>query len=226
VGVIVDESRGPTENIVRVGKSEKIIGHDLQINWKTDSFHLSTTLFYMSIADFISFDAFNTPQGYKNLGKLQSLGGELEGRWYIADPLALYGNYSYALATLDDSRHQGALTDGDDTTLNYPRHIMNIGLDWLVNDKNTLNANMNSWYDMSVVLPINSGEPYGAFDKLNGEIYFDLSFTSMELFHTPLDLNIFVLNLLNNTDPVGMVINGGFWYPRGRNVGATLSLRI
>ncbi|MDY6949888.1 MAG: TonB-dependent receptor plug domain-containing protein [Thermodesulfobacteriota bacterium] len=222
-GIIVDATRGPNQDILLVDESEKIQNHEVQLYWKKGKNHLAANVFYMLVDNYISFDANNLPQGYKNLGDAASYGLEVEAQYVIRDGMSLYGNYSYAKADLDDNHHQGALTNGNNETLNYPRHIYNVGLDWMMNDFSTLNVNLNGWQDMKIVKPLNPEGTGGAFGELDGEMYVDVNLRTTRILGTPFDLTILCMNVFNNTDAVGMIVNNGVWYPRGRNLGASLT---
>ncbi|MBN2143230.1 MAG: TonB-dependent receptor [Candidatus Aureabacteria bacterium] len=224
VGKIVDTTRGPTQDILRVTDSEKISSIDVQLFWKKEKNHFAVNLYIMNIEDYISFDANNTPQGYKNLGEVTTKGVELEARTQLGSKFSVYGNYSYALGKLDESRHQGAITNDSDETLNYPKHILNLGIDCLFTDTTSLNVNLNAWRDMNVVLPLGEANTYGEFDKLDGEQYIDINLTANQVFGSPCDLSLFCFNILDNTEPIGLVVNNGFYHPRGRNLGAKISL--
>jgi outer membrane receptor protein involved in Fe transport len=223
VGVIVDETRGATQDILRVTNSEQVLAHDVQLYWRKDRGYFAATGFYMSISDFITFDANNYPQGYKNVGDANSYGLELEGRYHLTDHLALYGNYSYAKAKLEETVHQGASTNDKDEFLNYPHHIWNVGVDWLLSQSSSLNVHLNGWLDMPIVLPIEQADFPGEFSDLNGETYLDVAYKANRLFGSPVDFTFFVANVFDNTDPLGLAVNNGIWYPRGRNVGMRVS---
>ncbi len=225
VGIIVDQQRGPTQGILRVDKSEQVISHDLQVYWKKERTYAAVTAFYETIKDYISFDANFTPQGYKNVGEVYTKGVEFETRYQILDNLYASGNYSYALAkiTRNENINPGAVSNDRDVFLNYPQQIFNIGVDYLINANNSVNVNFNGWAKMPYVRSIATANTYGEFDELAGEQYLDFTFTSTKIFGTGLDLTIFAFNLLDNTDKVGMAVNNGVWYPRGRDLGAKLS---
>jgi hypothetical protein len=128
-------------------------------------------------------------------------------------------------AELDDGTHRGAITDDHDRTLNYPRHIVNLGLTWMGTSGRSLNVNANAWMDMSVVKPLNKAGTGGQFGSLPGEAYFDVSYLVPRFLGSAFDLSVFCMNALDNTDAVGMIVNNGYWYPRGRNVGSSLAYR-
>ncbi|MBU1699785.1 MAG: TonB-dependent receptor [Candidatus Eisenbacteria bacterium] len=221
-GIIVDENRGPNQDILLVDKSERIQNHEVQIYLKDRRNYAGINLFYMMIDNYISFDANNLPQGYKNLGEAVSTGFELEARRQLGERWNLYGNYSYVKAELDNSQHQGALTNDKNQTLNYPRHMYNLGCSWVNRGNNTLNLNLNGWRDMYIVKPLNSEGSGGEFGYLAGEMYFDVDYRFNRLFHSSLELSIFCMNMFDNTDEIGMIVNNGVWYPRGRNIGLSL----
>jgi outer membrane receptor protein involved in Fe transport len=231
-GIIVDEIRGPSQGILLVDKSEQILNHEVQWYWRGDRGFLAANAFYMSIANYISFDASHTPQGYKNLGDARSRGVEVEGRWQAGDAWDLYANYSFVHADLHETRHQGALTDQHNETLNYPSHLGNLGVNWCDGDQDgdgdgerTINVNLNGWRSMPYVKPLSGDGSGGTFSSLAGEAYLDVDFHQARLFGTSVDLSVFCTNVLDNTHRVGMIVNNGVWYPRGRNAGASLEYR-
>jgi iron complex outermembrane receptor protein len=224
-GIIVDSTRGPSQEILLVDRSERIRNHEVQVYWKRGTTHVGVNVFNMSVDNYISFDASNVPQGYKNLGTAHSRGVEVEGGGRIGTHLRLHGNYSFVHAELDDGTHRGAITDDHDRTLNYPRHIVNLGLTWMGTSGRSLNVNANAWMDMSVVKPLNKAGTGGQFGSLPGEAYFDVSYLVPRFLGSAFDLSVFCMNALDNTDAVGMIVNNGYWYPRGRNVGSSLAYR-
>jgi outer membrane receptor protein involved in Fe transport len=226
VGVILDQTRGPDQGLLRVSKSEQIVDHDIQLRWERNRNYAAITGFYMDISNYISFDANNLPQGYKNLGDVTSNGVELEARQeIIGGKLTGYGNYSFARATLDNNRNPNALTNSSNHVLNYPAHTWNVGADWFFNRLNSLNLNLNGWASMPVVIPITKPHA-GETTTLSGEMYVDVSYRSSGIFHWPLDATLSVSNVFDNTDAVGMVVNNGYWYPRGRNFQIKVSYRL
>lgn len=222
-GIIVDDRRGPNQDFLLVDKSESIQNHEVQWYWRTDQRYLAVNTFYMRITNYISFDANNTPQGYKNLGDAESRGIEVEGRQRLGQSWDVYTNYSFVRAELDKSQHQGALTNDDNQTLNYPSHIYNLGATWLGWDgARSLDLHLGGWSKMQIVKPLSGDGAGGQFGTLDGEYYVDLTYQHPNVFGSATDLSVFCMNVLDNTDAVGMIVNNGVWYPRGRNVGATL----
>jgi outer membrane receptor protein involved in Fe transport len=225
-GVIFDEIRGPSQDLLVVDDSETIQNHEVQFYFKRGASHLALNAFHMSVDNYISFDANNVPQGYKNLGDARSVGLEIEGTHAIRPDFILAANYSLARATLANSKHQGALTNDDNETLNYPRHIFNAGFTWLFGASSSFDLNVNGWRDMHIVQPLNPAGTGGTFGDLSGETYVDLHLDVPRVLGSPVDLAIFCTNVFNNTDAVGMIVNNGVWHPRGRSLGAELCLRL
>lgn len=223
-GVIFDEIRGPSQGFLLVDKSEMIQNHEVQIYWKKNADYAGLNVFHMSVDNYIPFDANNVPQGYKNLGNARSVGLEIEGAYTLRSDLLASANYSLARATLSNSTHQGALTNDDNETLNYPQHIYNAGLTWIFSTAGSVNLNMNGWRDMHIVKPLAADGTGGTFGNLSGEAYLDFQVNLPRLLGAPVDLSAFCMNAFNNTDAVGMIVNNGVWHPRGRNVGVALRL--
>lgn len=222
-GIIVDENRGPNQDFLVVEESEQVANHEIQLYWESGAHRIGANAFYMQIDNYISFDANNVPQGYKNLGDASSVGLELEATMHFRNAIEFYANYSFVQAELENSAHQGALTDNDNQTLNYPEHMFNLGGTWLFGRRHSLNINLNGWRCMHIVLPLNSAGTAGQFDHLEGENYVDVSLDFRRVLASPVNLTIFGTNLFNNTDAIGMIVNNGLWYPRGRNVGMDFS---
>ena len=227
VGVIIDQARGPQQGILTVKRGESTTSHDLQLRYGRGENYAAVTGFYMTIHDYISFDANNVPQGYKNLGDVRSIGTEMEGRYYLVPrTLAAAGNYSYAHAKLNNNNNPGAISDNTGETLNYPQHIWNVGLDWFLNMNQSFNANINGWALMPIELPLavaNTATPQYAV--LKGESYLDFSYSYKGVFRTPINLTAFVTNVFDNTHAIGMAVNNGWFNPRGRNIGASLAYK-
>ena len=223
--VIVDATRAAgTQAVTVADKSENVISHDVQLFWKKDKNYAAITFFYEKVTDYISWNAQIVPQGYNNMGDAETKGVELEGKGYIGSNLAFYANYSYAKAEMKNSALRGAIADNNDVFLNYPRHLYNVGMDWIITEKNSLNVNLNGWRDMPYIKSIREAAYYGENGKLNGEEYVDISYNSNRIFNSPFDLCLFCFNVFDNTDEIGMIANNGVYYPRGRNLGAKLAV--
>ena len=226
VGMIVDTTRGPSQGFLLVNKSERILNHEIQWYRRTSRNFLAANVFYMQISHYISFDANNTPQGYKNLGNAVSRGVEVEGRERLRECWDVYGNYSFVKARLDDSEAKGALTNSENQTLNYPTHIVNLGATWTSGSgRHSLNLDLSGWRQMWIMKSLNSDGSGGTFGELRGEFYLDVNYHQSDLLARGLGLSVFCMNVCDNTHPVGMVVNNGVWYPRGRNLGAGLEYR-
>ena len=185
----------------------------------------------MAVDDFISWET-KLDLGYRNMGKASSTGAELEARYFVTDDVALSGNYSLArgrLKTLPSApdingvvqQLDGALTDADRRWLNYPTHIWNVGADVVMGERSSLNVNLRGWNDMRIVAPFTSPNAFG-YDKLGGDAYLDVTWLRKNVLPGT-HVRVFGMNLLDNTDPVGMVINNGVYHPRGRSLGFQLS---
>jgi len=118
-------------------------------------------------------------------------------------------------------RLDGALTDADRRWLNYPAHTWNVGVDVMMGDRSSLNANLRGWNDMRIVAPFTSPNAFG-YDTLRGETYLDVTWLRKNVLPGT-HARVFGMNLLDNTDPIGMVINNGVYHPRGRSLGFQLS---
>jgi outer membrane receptor protein involved in Fe transport len=185
----------------------------------------------MAVDNFISWET-KLDLGYRNMGKASTKGVEVEARYFLTDDVALSGNYSLArgrLKTLPSApdingvvqQLDGAVTDADRRWLNYPSHLWNVGVDVMMGERSSLNANLRGWNDMRIVAPFTSPNAFG-YDALGGETY--LSVTWLRKYILPgAHLRLFGTNLLDNTDPVGMVINNGVYHPRGRGLGFQIS---
>jgi hypothetical protein len=78
---------------------------------------------------------------------------------------------------------------------------------------------------MQYVKPLAGDGSGGKFGTLAGEAYLDLDYRQPHLFGSQVDLSVFCTNLLDNTHRIGLIVNNGVWYPRGRNAGAALEYR-
>jgi hypothetical protein len=74
---------------------------------------------------------------------------------------------------------------------------------------------------MRIVAPFTSPNAFG-YDKLGGEAYLDVTWLRKNVL-PGMHVRVFGMNLLDNTDAVGMVINNGVYHPRGRSLGFQLS---
>jgi outer membrane cobalamin receptor len=219
------------EDVNVVDRSEQVRAHDVQLTYAWDRHYVVATAFAMAVDNFISWET-KLDLGYRNMGKASSAGAELEARYFINDGVALSGNYSFArgrLASLPSAadingvqqRLDGAVTDADRRWLNYPSHLWNIGVDVMTGDRSSLNANLRGWNRMRIVAPFTSPNAFG-YDDLGGETYLDLTWLRKNVLPGT-HVRVFGMNLLDNTAPVGMVINNGVYHPRGRSLGVQLS---
>jgi outer membrane receptor protein involved in Fe transport len=223
VGYIVDRARAGAFPIQKVDVSERVKSHDLQLAYNTSKTYLAATLFHMSVENFTSWDANNNPQGYKKMGDAYTKGIELEARQKINSDLQIYGNASYAKGHISNSDHQGALSDKRDRTLNYPMYIANLGTNYAFNEKHSMNVNIFAWHDMRYMKGNDerpSGDNSTQYGTLGPEAYIDTNYLVKDFFAKDLDFNLFILNLTDNQDRIGMVTNNGTYRPQGRSIGA------
>ena len=222
------------EDVNVVDRSEEVRSHDVQLTYTTQRNYLVGTIFRMDVDNFISWET-KLDLGYRNMGEAYSHGAELEGRYFVTDGLALSGNYSLARGFLQriptgidvngvSQLLDGALTNRDREFLNYPTHQWNIGADVIFLTAHSLNANIRGWHEMRIVAPFNAPAP-GGYDSLGGEVYVDLNYVAKNAVAN-LDVRLFITNVFDNTNPIGMVVNNGVFHPRGRGLGVQLSRRF
>lgn len=218
------------EDVKAVTESQQVQSHDAQLIYRTDNTYFAATAFYMEIANFISWET-KLDMGYYNMGDASSYGVELEwkhrvGKW------AFNSNYSFAKATLHNiptgvdhngnpASLEGALTNDDKEWLNYPRHIINFGFDYLFTSEKALNLNIRSWHDMPYVKSFDDNDA-GEYGTLAGEQYLDVAYRDSNLWNGG-SMTVYVHNILDNSNEVGMAINNGTFHPMGRNIGLKLS---
>ena len=207
-------------------KSEQIESHDVQLFWKQDKNYAAITLFYMNIDNFITYterrDGLSVTIGYQNVGDNSTKGVELEGKFALTDKLALLGNCSYARAKLVGEL-TGTMANADNETLNYPHQTYNLGAEWLATEKSILNVYVNGFRDMPYLKQIGAYSYYGEEATANSA-YLNLNYITRFIMKTPLEVALFMDNVLDNQDPVGLVATNGVYYPRGRNVGGRVTL--
>jgi outer membrane receptor protein involved in Fe transport len=219
------------ENVNVVDRSERVRAHDVQLTYAWERHYVVGTVFAMAVDNFISWET-KLDLGYRNMGEASTKGVELEARYFLTDGVALSGNYSLArgrLKTLPSApdingvvqQLDGALTDADRRWLNYPTHLWNVGVDVVMGERSSLNANLRGWHDMRIVAPFTSPNAFG-YDTLGGEAYLDVTWLRKNVLPGT-HVRVFGMNLLDNTDPVGMAINNGVYHPRGRSLGFQLS---
>lgn len=225
--------RSPSKTIETVNvvdRSEKVRSHDVQLSFARSGNYLVGTLFHMTVDNFISWET-KLDLGYRNMGEAYSYGGEIEGRYFVHDSIALTGNYSLARGYLRaiptgidvngvTQRLDGALTTPDREWLNYPAQMWNIGADF-IRHRQSLNTNLRGWHTMRIVAPFNAPNA-GQYDELGGELYLDANYVVKEL-ASGFDVRVSAMNLFDNTEPIGMVVNNGVFHPRGRSIGVQLS---
>jgi hypothetical protein len=219
------------EDVNVVDKSEQVRSHDVQLTFAGKSNHLIGTLFYMTVDNFISWET-KLDLGYRDMGAAYSYGGELEARYCLGAEVVFNANYSLARGYLRSiptgvdvngvtQRLDGALTNADREWLNYPMHMWNVGADFALHDHHSVNANIRGWRNMKIVEPFTAPNP-GAYGELSGVLYVDASYLARDVFAN-VSLRLSAMNVFNNTDPTGMVVNNGVFNPRGRSLSVQLS---
>jgi hypothetical protein len=219
------------EDVNVVDRSEQVRSHDLQLTFADKGNYLVGTLFYMTVDHFISWET-KLDLGYRDMGAAYSYGGELEARYFLTTDVALSGNYSLARGYLRSiptgvdihgvtQLLDGALTNANREWLNYPMHMWNVGADIVLHGHHSVNANLHGWDNMKIVEPFTATNP-GGYGVLSGEWYVDASYLARNVMAS-LDLRLSAMNLSNNTEPVGMVVNNGVFHPRGRSLGIQLT---
>jgi outer membrane receptor protein involved in Fe transport len=61
------------------------------------------------------------------------------------------------------------------------------------------------------------------YGTLGPEFYIDLNYQIKDALFRGLDFNVYVTNLLNNQDRIGLVVNIGTYRPLGRTIGTGIS---
>jgi hypothetical protein len=221
------------EDVNIVDRSEQVRSHDLQLAYG-DRNYVVGTLFYMTVDNFISWET-KLDLGYRNMGAAYSYGAELEGRYFVTNRLALTGNYSLARGYLRSiptgvdingvtQLLDGAVTNANREWLNYPTHMWNLGVDYNPFDRHSLNVHARGWHQMQIVAPFTAANAF-AYDTLRGATYLDASYLAKDVL-ADIDFRAIAGNVLDNTEPVGMVINNGVFHPRGRNIGLQITKRF
>lgn len=222
------------EDVNVVDKSERVRAHDVQLTYADKGNYLIGTVFYMAVDNFISWET-KLDLGYRDMGAAYSYGGELEARYFLGTAVALNGNYSLARGYLRSiptgvdvngatQLLDGALTNANREWLNYPMHMWNAGADVVLRDHHSINANVRGWHTMKIVEPFTAASP-GGYGELSGAWYLDASYLARDVI-AHADVRLSVMNLFDNTEPVGMVVNNGVFHPRGRNLGIQLTKRF
>ena len=93
----------------------------------------------------------------------------------------------------------------------------------IASERRWKNASMKG-SDMRIVAPFNAPAP-GGYDSLGGEVNVDLNYVAKNAIAN-LDVRLFITNVFDNTNPIGMVVNNGVFHPRGRGLGFQLSRRF
>jgi len=222
------------ENVNVVNRSEQVRSHDVQLSLANGRSHVMGTVFYMTVADFISWET-KLDLGYRDMGSAYSYGAEIEARYSLSEALALSGNYSLAHGYLRSiptgiDRNgvtqllDGALTNADRQWLNYPAHTWNMGVVYGFLQHHSVNANLRGWSTMQIVEPFTAPDP-GAYGRLGAQTYLDANYRAKDVL-AHVDLRVFAMNLFDNVEPIGMAINNGVFHPRGRSVGLQLTKRF
>jgi outer membrane receptor protein involved in Fe transport len=222
------------ETVNVVNRSEQVRSHDLQVSFANGRNHLVGTVFYVGVDDYISWET-KLDLGYRDMGSAYSYGAEIEGRYLLTDALAVTGNYSLARGYLHSiptgvdrtgvtQLLDGALTNANREWLNYPTHTWNVGADFGLSGRQSVNLNVRGWNTMHIVEPFTAANA-SAYGSLSGQAYVDANYLAKDIFIRG-DLRLFAMNLLNNTSPIGMAINNGVFHPRGRSLGLQVTKRF
>lgn len=233
--------------------SEEVHNHNLSITYNNNPLEFKLGLFRTDINHSFNFlyeqatvNMQNRALYYINTNNIETTGSELEFNFIPSETWNLYGNFSYVFkaqlssftgsafgVNYDLNKHlpgaqptfgEGTFTaDGD--IVGYPNKIWNLGINYFINEHISGNLHYHGWTDMiarkrtSIV-----GLDAKKIEKYGPENFFDLNIRYEKIANTPLDIGIFVKNLLNNNDSsINMLFYTREWSERERSIGIDIA---
>jgi outer membrane receptor protein involved in Fe transport len=212
------------QNSVNATSPERVINNDLQLLWnQSGGAYATLTGFYARVTNVALVTNVGGVNGYASAGINTSRGVEVEQKLPLTKWLDTYGNYSYCDSHLNaKSGYTPGGANSENAALYYPRHMYNLGFDVRLPAKSNLNVHLNGWADTPTT-PTQYDPSNQSFVSLKGQGYIDTAFTMKDIW-SHLDLTLFANNLFNNTKRVSG--NGGDYYPRGQDLGTTLTMKF
>jgi outer membrane receptor for ferrienterochelin and colicin len=198
-----------------VQKSEDVQETDVQISYSGENTRFSLTGFSYMIFNYFTWSTeVNAAgaliaQGHYNAGEGKSTGGEFDIRHNLTSKLSLFGNWTVA-----DTKINDAYSNGD------PKHLYNVGFDYLFTKNLSLDMNMNGWMQMPNGYPDNNTWSGG------GEQIVDMAIVADNVLGKPLTVTLFAKNLFNVSSRVGMTGWPGYTYLEGGSYGAKVGYKF
>jgi len=214
-------------------KSQEIYAHDAQLSFKDGKTDFNVTLFQYTVKDYITF--VRRPSGYANVSDANANGIEVDFRRSVTDNIAVYGNYSWALAKLDSSAFIAApstigpgatgVTNYDKEWMSQPRQMVNLGVDLNLPGNAVLNMHYNGWREMDVYAYSDEARR-SAIRHLTGNDYLDANLLFREVMGTPLTLSLYCTNLFDHRGMEPIQGIAGWKLSQGRTAGLNASYRF
>ncbi|GGK73682.1 TonB-dependent receptor plug domain-containing protein [Amphritea balenae] len=220
--------------------------HDLQASYRNDNTEASITLFKQDIEGYIArVISFNTGETLSdgtpiwiretNLGDLEAIGIELDGRYQLNHSMQVYGNYAWAvnkaksrtgnISSLPGSEFDLAINTSyfneDSQMTGVPEHIWNLGLDWSFSSKHRMNLHYRGWTGNWGKI---TNEP--DFKVYGPEHYVDLNLLCSNCYAQGFEFQGYIKNIFDNRSLLPSSAHGGNSEGLGREIGASVVYRF
>lgn len=220
--------------------------HDLQLMYERNDIRANLTLFYTKIDGYIARvdPQYNTGKTLadgteiwimdNNLADLTAYGFEMELEYKINTKLLIYSNYAYAINEANEvsGTMAGSNATYDLSTSTYfdttgrmtgaPKHIWNLGFDYIPIKDILLNLHYRGWSDALGKIDTSPN----TFTSYGPEHFVDINVRYQDCVLKGLELRAFVKNLLNNKYETPQAPHGGYISMPGYHMGINMSYRF
>ncbi len=200
-----------------VTKSEEIDESDAELSYITEKTRVTATAYYYMIFNYFTWSTVEQnnvllAQGQYNAGEGKSDGCEIEVRHNLTKTLSIFGNFTY-----QDTKINGG------TPIGTPTQLYDIGADYYLTKKTSIDLNVNGWFDMA-----NTTDANGNVTNVwrgDGDELVNVALVTDDL-AKDFTLTLFVHNLFDVKSPVGMTSWPGYTFAEGASYGIKLSYKI
>ena len=116
------------------------------------------------------------------------------------------------------------LFGGDKTMCAYPHQTWNLGFNFMLLKSMTLNLNYRGW--ASTKVRSDSTVTPSAYTTLGPSHVFDVALVDDAIGNTGWGVTLYVKNLFDASNKLGLVYSGGYWIDCGRSVGAKVGYKF
>ena len=199
---------------VGADESEIVKTHDIQVLYNHKDIYFGVTFYYMTYENFIEWPGIWYQEDpdylatFQNVGDMTSKGVELDFKVQLFDSLAVYGNYAYTHARLDDMNIMVKGVPVDLTGRSFiepggaltgvPEHTWNLGVDYNIFQDVDLNIHWRGWSEAWA--QEKRSEPY-KYKKFGPEHYVDLNLRWKNILNM-FELAFYCKDLFDNTGDI------------------------